>query len=133
MPFTRFYKMNPLLGMAVEEAFYEFSRTVSNYDGGAWEVVVDSDDVYAVYPVSSGSLEVGHDGNYVLPIEISSRAFGVYVSLAVYNKLCWLFHDQGNNALCGVFSSMYHSLRIWMIDTTELPPAEVEHILRMID
>ena len=23
MPFTRFYKMNPLLGIAVEEAFYE--------------------------------------------------------------------------------------------------------------
>ncbi|ELA9841255.1 antirestriction protein [Vibrio parahaemolyticus] len=133
MAFTRFYKMHPVLGSKIESIFNNYARKISEYDGGDWQVVVDKDDVYAVYPVSQDTFTVGHDGNYVEPAPLSSRAFGVYISLVIYNSLCWQFHEMNQPDECETFSSMYHSLRIWLLDSDEIPQHEINHIMRMID
>lgn len=131
--FERFYKLHPVLGMRLENAFYNYADKVSEqYNGATWNILVDDEDVYSVYPDVDFKFVIGNSNNYVDAKELSPEGFGVYVSLIMYNSLCWQLH-AANDPLCETFSSMYHSLRIWMMDKSELPPEEVAHILRLID
>ena len=134
MSFTRFYEINPRFGMQIENWICNYARGVSNgqYDGGQWEVLVDEDDVYVVYP-DVDKITIGYAPNYVEPLEITPEAFGVYLCLVMYNSICCQAHEQGDNAMCEKFSSMYHSLRIWLLDSNVINEVEVNHIMKMID
>ncbi|KFA99270.1 hypothetical protein [Vibrio sp. ER1A] len=132
--FTRFYEISALTGMTVENSIYNAACKLSEgkYSGGSWQVLVDNEDTFIVYP-EVGDIEVGHVPNYVHPANITQEAFGAYCCLVVYNQLCWHYHAQGEQDRCSRFSSMYHSVRNWLLDTDTIPNEDVMHVMKMID
>ena len=134
MAFTHFYKINPQLGMVIENSIYNGAQILGEgqYQGGSWGTLTE----LVSYPVDPEVLNIGFDGNYVEPKEITNKAFGVYVALVVYNQLCWANYTGEPSKESEFFGELYHKVRYWLMDEGTkhgITEDEVNHILRMID
>lgn len=132
--FEYFYKTATRYAMTIENVTYDVARNLSNgqYDGGNWLGLTD----IVNYPAEPQTLSVGFVGNYVEPLSMSNKAFGVYVGLVVYNRLCWANYANAPTTESDYYGELFHKLRRWLLDEGTkhgITEEEVNHIMRMID
>jgi len=114
----------PRLMLRAESMVYHQADLLSkSYRGGSWDFYRLSNGGYYLAPVYPKQFQVLVEGNGYSG-EVSADAFGIIVSLFVFNALCFINDD----ALQAKFSDHYHQLRAFARDH-----AEREDILNAID